>query len=50
MRRPVLVADDEPLVLELLADILKEMSCEVWMLLRNQSVEWSAGNFNLVER
>ena len=31
MRRSVLIVDDEPLLLELLADMLKDMGCEVWM-------------------
>ncbi len=30
MTRSVLVVDDEPLILELLADMLKELDCDVW--------------------
>jgi two-component system, cell cycle response regulator CpdR len=30
MSRSILVVDDEPLILELLADMLKDMDCEVW--------------------
>jgi CheY-like chemotaxis protein len=30
MQRSVLIVDDEPLILELLAEMLKDMDCEVW--------------------
>jgi CheY-like chemotaxis protein len=30
MKRSVLIVDDEPLLLELFADMLKDMDCDVW--------------------
>ncbi len=57
MRRSVLIVDDEPLVLELLADMLKDMDCDVWtarhgaealrLLARNPHIEVLLSDVNM---